>query len=203
MMAKKSDAIKVIITILVTVIVMVALPKESYAAVTNDSVTESVNSVIADTEDADTAEVSASASAVKTEDASDSSAAEAEEEPAAQPSLREQVINYALSFVGGPYRYGGTDPHTGVDCSGFTSYIMKAVAGINLSHSSSAQASQGKAVSTPKPGDLVFYASGGKINHVAIYMGDNKVVHASTEKTGIKVSDLYHRTPVKIVDVLS
>lgn len=117
--------------------------------------------------------------------------------------LREEVVNYALQFVGNRYVYGGTDPHTGVDCSGFTAYVMRHMAGISLSHSSAAQAGEGKKVSNPQPGDLIFYSNGSRINHVAIYMGDGQIVHASSAKTGIKVSRWNSRTPVKIVDVLS
>ena len=54
--------------------------------------------------------------------------------------LRGKVVDYALQFVGGRYVWGGSDPHTGADCSGFTSYVMRHAAGVSLSHSSSAQA---------------------------------------------------------------
>lgn len=119
--------------------------------------------------------------------------------------LRGEVIRYALQFVGNRYVYGGSDPNTGVDCSGFTSYVMRHAAGVPLSHSSAAQSGEGTPVSAgnPKPGDLVFYGSGSHINHVAIYIGNGQIVHASTEKTGIKISQWNHRTPVKVVDVLS
>ena len=53
-----------------------------------------------------------------------------------------------------------------------------------------------------RPGDLVFYSSGGHVNHVAIYIGDGRVVHASNERTGITTSNMYYRTPCKIVNVL-
>ena len=68
-----------------------------------------------------------------------------EVDPAEQ--LREEIVNYALQFVGGRYVYGGTDPHTGADCSGFTSYIMRHTAGVELPHSSAAQSGCGRAVS--------------------------------------------------------
>lgn len=116
---------------------------------------------------------------------------------------RNQVVQYALQFVGRPYVWGGTDPHTGTDCSGFTSYVMRNAAGIYLSHSSRAQAGEGKSVKMPKPGDLVFYSHGGSIDHVALYIGNGQIVHASTEKTGIKVSVWNYRNVAKIVDVLS
>ncbi len=117
---------------------------------------------------------------------------------------RQQLVNYALQFVGGPYQAGGSDPRTGTDCSGFTRYVMLHGAGVNLNRSSTAQSSQGVSVSADQmqPGDLLFYGSGGGINHVAMYIGNGKVVHASTERTGIKVSDWNYRTPVKIKNVL-
>lgn len=118
--------------------------------------------------------------------------------------LRQQVVNYALSFLGGPYRYGGNDPRTGVDCSGFTRFIMSNAAGVQLARSSGSQAGQGVAISAEQmqPGDLIFYSKGGSINHVAMYIGSGKVVHASTYATGIKISDWNYRTPAKIINVL-
>lgn len=118
--------------------------------------------------------------------------------------FRQSIVNYALQFVGGRYAYGGSDPHTGVDCSGFTRYVMQHAAGINISRSSGGQASQGKAVSADqmRPGDLIFYGSGRSINHVAMYIGNGQVVHSSTYRTGIKTSPWTYRTPVKIVNVL-
>ena len=118
-------------------------------------------------------------------------------------ALRNKVVDYALQFVGNPYRWGGIDPNKGADCSGFTMYVMEKVAGVSLSHSSRAQAGEGKKVSEPQAGDLIFYSEGGRINHVAIYIGDGQIVHASSQKTGIIVSAWNRRKPVKIVDVLS
>lgn len=117
--------------------------------------------------------------------------------------LRQSIIDYALSFEGGKYVWGGINPNFGVDCSGFTRYIMAHTIGKNLPHSSKAQAGVGRAVSidTMKAGDLIFYASGGSINHVAIYIGNGKVISASNEKNGIKISRYDYRTPVKIVSV--
>lgn len=94
------------------------------------------------------------------------------------------VVDYALQFVGNPYVYGGTSLTKGTDCSGFTMSVYKKF-GISLPHSSSAQRSYGKKVSysNAKPGDLVCYSG-----HVAIYIGNGKIVHASTPSTGIKVS---------------
>ena len=131
-------------------------------------------------------------------------AAEAFIEKQSMQNLRQSVVDYALSFVGGRYVYGGNDPHTGVDCSGFTRYVMKHGAGVSLDRSSTYQAAQGVSVSADQmqPGDLIFYGKGTKINHVAMYIGEGRVVHASTEKTGIKTSPWDYRTPLKIVNVL-
>lgn len=122
----------------------------------------------------------------------------------AAADFRQSIANYGLQFVGGRYAYGGTDPRTGVDCSGFTRYVMQHAAGINLSRSSGGQASQGRAISADqmRPGDLLFYGSGRSINHVAMYIGDGQVVHSSTYSTGIKTSPWNYRTPVKIVNVI-
>lgn len=119
-------------------------------------------------------------------------------------AARKETVEYALQFVGGRYVYGGSDPNTGVDCSGFTRYVMANSASISLPHSSGAQASQGQEVSQDQmqPGDLLFYSSGSRINHVAMYIGDGQIVHASTEKTGIKTSRWNYRKPVKIVSLL-
>lgn len=118
---------------------------------------------------------------------------------------RKEVVNYALQFVGGKYVYGGINPSSGVDCSGFTRYVLMHAAGVVLSHSSRAQAGEGTVVSyeNARPGDLVFYGNKGSINHVALYMGDGKVVHASSEKTGIIITDVMYRTPIKFISVLS
>ena len=117
---------------------------------------------------------------------------------------RRQVVEYAMQFVGGRYVYGGADPNRGADCSGFTRYIMQHAAGISLSHSSRAQSGEGRSVSYSdrKPGDLIFYGGKGYINHVAMYIGNGQIVHASTERTGIKISNATYRTPVKVVRVL-
>lgn len=117
---------------------------------------------------------------------------------------RQNLVDFALQFLGCPYRDAGSDPRTGVDCSGFVRYVMQHGAGVSLNRSSRAQAGQGAAVSAEqmRPGDLVFYGSGSSINHVAMYIGEGQVVHASTYKTGVKVSPWTYRTPVRIMNVL-
>ncbi len=129
---------------------------------------------------------------------------QAQEQAAAADTLRQQVVNYALQFVGCRYVYGGTDPHSGVDCSGFARYVMQNAAGVWLDRTSASQACQGVTISADQiqPGDLVFYSSGGRVNHVAIYIGNGQIVHASTERTGVKVSNWTYRSPVRIARVL-
>lgn len=107
----------------------------------------------------------------------------------------QEVVNFALKYVGNPYRYGGNSLTKGTDCSGFTSQVYKNF-GVNIQRTSGGQySSSGTRIqkSELKAGDLVFYGYNGKVNHVAIYMGDNKIVHAGTAKTGIHVSPLQQR----------
>lgn len=118
--------------------------------------------------------------------------------------LRVDIVEYAKQFLGNRYVYGGTSLTKGVDCSGFTMQVYKHF-GIKLSHSSRAQANEGRKIkaSELQPGDLIFYAdSKGTINHVTMYIGGGKVIHASSPKTGIKISNYTYRTPVKYVSIL-
>lgn len=121
-------------------------------------------------------------------------------------SIRSRVAALAESWAGrGVYRYGGTNPATGVDCSGFSRYILANAAGVHLNRSSGSQAAQGSTVSSiaqARPGDLIFYAKGGRINHVAVYIGNGRVVSASTPSTGIRITAWNYRTPVAIKNVL-
>lgn len=119
-------------------------------------------------------------------------------------SRRAEIANYAVQFVGNPYVYGGSSLTNGADCSGFTMAVM-AHFGVSLPHHSASQANCGRAISASemRPGDLVFYAgSDGTINHVALYIGNGQVCHASSARTGIKISTWNYRTPAKIVNVL-
>lgn len=95
------------------------------------------------------------------------------------------VVQYALNFVGNPYVWGGKDPNTGADCSGFTSYVYGHF-GISIPSYSYAQRSVGQEVSyeNAQPGDLICYAG-----HVAIYMGNGQIVHAKGTAYGIVAYD--------------
>jgi len=118
--------------------------------------------------------------------------------------VRVEICEYAKQFLGNPYVWGGTSLTRGADCSGFVLSVY-AKFGVGLPHSSRAQANCGTRikVSEMKPGDLVFYSSGSRINHVAMYIGGGQVIHASSPKTGIRISGYKYRTPVKYVRILN
>lgn len=118
--------------------------------------------------------------------------------------VRVSLVQYATQFVGNPYVWGGTSLTRGADCSGFVLSVF-ANYGISLPHSSRAQANCGTRISSSeaRPGDLFFYGNGSSINHVAIYIGNGQVVHASSPKSGIKISGAYYRTPVKVVRIIN
>ncbi len=113
--------------------------------------------------------------------------------PAASSSgsgLGTDVANYALQFVGNPYVYGGTSLTNGADCSGFVLAVY-AQFGVSLPHSATADRSMGSAVGSlaeAQPGDLVCYSG-----HVGIYIGNGQIVHASTPRSGIKISNATYK----------
>lgn len=109
--------------------------------------------------------------------------------------VRVDLCQYAKEFLGNKYVWGGASLTKGTDCSGFTMSIY-AKYGIKLPHSSVSQSKMGTKVSLAeaKAGDLVFYAKGGTVNHVGIYLGNGQVIHASNPKQGIKISPVGYRT---------
>lgn len=109
-----------------------------------------------------------------------------------------EVVNYASKFVGNPYVYGGNSLTEGTDCSGFVNLVY-AHFGISVPRDSYSLRSAGKTVSyeNAKAGDIICYAG-----HVAIYMGNGKIVHASTPSTGIKYGTATYRTILSVRRVL-
>ena len=105
-----------------------------------------------------------------------------------------EIANYACQFIGNPYVSGGTSLTKGTDCSGFTQSVYKQF-GYSLPRNSYSQRSAGKQVSyaEAQPGDIICYAG-----HVAIYIGNGKIVHASTPKSGIKISNALYRDYIRI-----
>lgn len=137
------------------------------------------------------------------EEAARKAAAEAKKKAEATAKRRQEVASYALNFVGNPYKWGGTSLTNGADCSGFVQSIYKHF-GYTLPRVSKDQAkSAGYCDVKPDldhllPGDLIFYTDNkGVVNHVALYIGNGQVVHASTKKSGIKVSSYKMMTPYK------
>ncbi len=122
----------------------------------------------------------------------------AEEAEAQRVAKRQELINFALQFEGNPYVYGGTSLTNGADCSGFVMSVF-ANFGYSLPRVAADQcaASTKKDVSQIEPGDLVFYGNG-YVDHVALYIGDGKIIHASGAATGIKISNYDYQQPAAI-----
>ncbi|HEY8354744.1 MAG TPA: C40 family peptidase [Methylophilaceae bacterium] len=107
-------------------------------------------------------------------------------------SLREILIN-ALSLEGVRYRYGGSSPETGFDCSGFVRYVFKEAANISLPHNARAISRIGEIISRHQlqPGDLVFFNTmRSAFSHVGIYIGNNRFIHAPSSGGGVEVVDM-------------
>ena len=106
----------------------------------------------------------------------------------------QQIADFACKYVGNPYRAGGTSLTDGADCSGFVWAVYQAF-GYSLPRSSYAQSSVGKAVSysEAQPGDIIYYGG-----HVGIYIGNGQIVHASTERTGIKITSATYRSIITV-----
>lgn len=121
-----------------------------------------------------------------------------------QASRRNQIVNFAIQYVGNPYVWGGTSLTRGADCSGFVQSVMRNF-GVSLPRTSREQAKVGRAIksSEMRPGDLIFYAnSSGTVNHVAMYIGNGQIVHAASRKSGIKISTWNYRSPKTIRSVI-
>ena len=102
----------------------------------------------------------------------------------------DEMISYAKSFVGSPYRYGGQSPK-GFDCSGYLKYVYRNL-GIEMPRTAAEQYNKGKKINEneAKPGDLVAFASRGSINHSGIYLGGGKFI-SSTSSSGVQITSVY------------
>jgi cell wall-associated NlpC family hydrolase len=104
-----------------------------------------------------------------------------------------RVVSTAEQYIGVPYRYGGTSPQTGFDCSGFVQYVY-AREGVNLPRTSRQMAAAGVAIEPStralEVGDLMLFEQGGRISHVAIYAGNHRFIHSSSSGNGVRYDDL-------------
>lgn len=201
MLKNKMKKILCGVAICVTVCFQVIFPQAVFAA-TKKAVEKAGEEFVAAMEaDADeSAEVSSENvdTDVSAEESVDNS--ETEEEAQSGPTeeeLRAQIVDFALQFEGNPYVYGGTSLTNGADCSGFVMSVF-AQFGYSLPRVAADQYYQSvqKSVADLEPGDLVFYGSG--ISHVALYIGDGQIIHASTSASGIKISNYDYETPVGV-----
>lgn len=201
MLKNKMKKILCGVAICVTVCSQVIFPQAVFAA-TKKAVEKAGEEFVAAMEaDADeSAEVSSENvdTDVSAEESVDNS--ETEEEAQSGPTeeeLRAQIVDFALQFEGNPYVYGGTSLTNGADCSGFVMSVF-AQFGYSLPRVAADQYYQSvqKSVADLEPGDLVFYGSG--ISHVALYIGDGQIIHASTSASGIKISNSDYETPVGV-----
>ena len=134
-----------------------------------------------------------SSSAASGSSASSSDRSYASPAPDANVELGQQIVNYALGFLGSRYVYGGSSP-SGFDCSGFVSYVYKNF-GYTITRGATGQyRNDGVSISKSdlSVGDLVFFSSNGgsSITHVGLYIGDNEFIHASTPSSGVIISRL-------------
>jgi cell wall-associated NlpC family hydrolase len=109
-----------------------------------------------------------------------------------QRTVQEIMMN-ALSLTGIQYRYGGTSPDTGFDCSGFVRYVFSEAASIALPHNARAISQVGKMISAEElqPGDLVFFNTmKSAFSHVGIYLGNNRFIHAPSSGGGVHIVDM-------------
>ncbi len=190
-------------------IVAVSGMSNGWYKVTYGGQTGYVDSGYLEDSDADAAAAQAAAAASAAAEAaaaqeSSSSTSESTTTTTTSSSSGSAILSYASQFVGNPYVWGGTSLTNGADCSGFVLSVF-ANYGYSLPHSSASQSRRGTSISVSdiQPGDLLFYgSSSSSISHVAIYIGNGQIVHASDEKTGIKISNYNYRTPVAAVSIL-
>ena len=116
--------------------------------------------------------------------------------PSKEAQARGNIATYALSLLNAPYVWGGQDLETGFDCSGFVAHVYRKAAGIELRGNAASMAKAARPISNAEvlTGDLVFFNTTGRpASHVGIYVGDNKFVHASNPRTGVRVDRLDNR----------
>ncbi len=118
---------------------------------------------------------------------------------ASAQSLRDSVVSKARSQIGTRYKLGGTKPNIALDCSGLVKYVMGAL-NVMLPRTAQKQATAGQEVpkdlAALKPGDLLTFGRGKRISHIGIYVGEGRMVHASTSKRRVIETRLTDRSPL-------
>jgi len=113
--------------------------------------------------------------------------------PTAQQGKIATVLQRAMALLGTPYRWGGTDPNKGFDCSGLVGYVFQNALGIDLPRVSREMAKSGELVTDRaklSAGDLVFFGRRGRVDHVGIYVGEGRFVHAPSRGKDVMVSSM-------------
>ena len=111
----------------------------------------------------------------------------------ADDGFAQKLLGKAMQLIGVKYRFGGTNPETGLDCSGYVQYVYKSSVGVNLPRTAAQQAQMGERVATSevRPGDMVFFNTRGFNNsHVGIYVGNGMFVHAPNSRSRVRFDSL-------------
>ena len=120
-----------------------------------------------------------------------------------QQPARNLMSRIAHGTIGAPYKWGGNNPKQGFDCSGLMSYVHKNALGMNIPRTAAQQRDRSRTISYAQlqPGDMLFFKTGKRSNHVGIYVGDRKFVHAATGSKHVKVASMdssyWHKRFVK------
>ena len=112
---------------------------------------------------------------------------------AGDDGFAQKLLGKAMQLIGVKYRFGGTNPETGLDCSGYVQYVYKSSVGVNLPRTAAEQARMGERVATSevRPGDMVFFNTRGFNNsHVGIYVGNGMFVHAPNSRSRVRFDSL-------------
>ena len=112
---------------------------------------------------------------------------------AGDDGFAQKLLGKAMQLIGVKYRFGGTNPETGLDCSGYVQYVYKSSVGVNLPRTAAEQARIGDRVATSevRPGDMVFFNTRGFNNsHVGIYVGNGMFVHAPNSRSRVRFDSL-------------
>ena len=106
--------------------------------------------------------------------------------------VRKRIVGIANRSIGIGYRYGGRNPQSGFDCSGLMHYVHKQSLGIDIPRTAAQQRDQSRTINYAQlqPGDMLFFKTGKRTNHVGVYIGDRKFIHASTGSRRVKVAKM-------------